>query len=206
MGSARMALCLGNMSTPSSREYHAILPLHAHNRPVMPSRPCMYLSHCRLRKWVGWTTRCFGPQELANTSHTSRQSACSYTLSGLMHPHDGACVQSVPSRTSIYASYGHTWYRCALAHMCMYHHKPPHTYTHTIHIAQTHTLRCIYIHTITSTTTTTTTQNAAINCSLHKDTNHTCMWLLHPAPTSSTWSWPTASHVHCVLSYHQLRI
>ena len=40
---------------------------------------------------------------------TSRQSACNYskrcTLSGLMHPNGGACVQSVASRTPIYTSH-----------------------------------------------------------------------------------------------------
>ena len=98
------AILGSNYYSPSSKRVDkAILPSHAHyiHAPVpLPPEKANKLPQ---------TMGCFDPRELANASHTSRQSACNYSkqciLSGLMHPHGGACVQSVASRTPICTSH-----------------------------------------------------------------------------------------------------
>ena len=70
--------------------------VHPHSdacvQTVLP-RSCIYLSPCLLGGRTGCTMRCFGAWELA--MHHAQRSSSTSLNSGLMHPNDDACVQSI---------------------------------------------------------------------------------------------------------------
>ena len=70
--------------------------VHPHSdacvQTVLP-RSCIYLSPCLLGGRTGCTMRCFRAWELA--MHHAQRSSSTSLNSGLMHPNDDACVQSI---------------------------------------------------------------------------------------------------------------